>query len=160
MKVNSVTLSKIKIMKKHIIIAVDLSESTSAILNEAFDFASHMNAKITLVSIISMYVDYLHSDMSLLPTQWDDIYNSQKEFAMTELNKIKDAHKELEIDIHTAVGNPKFDVIDFANEAKADYIVMGTHGRTGLSHLVIGSTAEYIIRHATIPVLIIPQKTK
>ncbi len=160
MKLNSVTSSKSKIMKKHIVIAIDLSESTSSILNEAFDFASHLNAKITLVSIISMYVDYLHSDMSLLPTQWEDIYNSQKEFALNELNKIKDAHKELEIEIHAAIGNPKFDVIDFAKEAKADYIVMGTHGRTGLSHLVIGSTAEYIIRHATIPVLIIPQKTK
>ena len=54
------------------------------------------------------------------------------------------------------VGNPKFDVIEYAHHAKATYIVVGTHGRTGLSHTVLGSTAEYIIRHATVPVLVVP----
>ena len=147
-------------MKKHIVIAVDLSEASSTILNEAFLLATQMNAKVTLVSIISMYVDYLHSEMSLLPTQWEDIYNAQKDQAIQELTKIKEAHASIEIEVHTAIGNPKFDILDFANASEADYLVMGTHGRTGISHFVIGSTAEYIIRHTTIPVLIIPQKTK
>jgi nucleotide-binding universal stress UspA family protein len=35
---------------------------------------------------------------------------------------------------------------------------MGTYGRTGLSHMMLGSTAEYVVRHSSIPVLIVPQK--
>ena len=147
-------------MKKHIIIAVDLSEANAEILKEAFDFANHMQAKVTLVSIITMYVDYLHSDMSLLPTQWEEIYERQKAHAQSELQKIKDTNNGLEITIYTTVGNPKFDILEYAKQAHADYIVMGTHGRTGLTHVVLGSTAEYVIRHAPIPVLIIPQKNK
>lgn len=145
-------------MKKHIIIAVDLSEANTEILHEAFSFATHLDAKITLVSIITMYVDFLHSDMSLLPTQWEEIYETQKTHAQNELLKIKEAHPEKSIDIYTNIGNPKFDIIDYAEKTNADYIVMGTHGRTGLTHVVLGSTAEYVIRHATMPVLIIPQK--
>ncbi|MFZ9403210.1 MAG: universal stress protein [Sediminibacterium sp.] len=145
-------------MKKHIIIAVDLSEANTGIIKEALDFANQMQAKVSLVSIISMYVDYLHSDMSLLPTQWEEIYDAQKKHAVKELTKIKEANNSLEIHIHTAIGNPKFDIISYAEETKADYIVMGTHGRTGLAHMMLGSTAEYVVRHSTIPVLIVPQK--
>ncbi|HWY98467.1 MAG TPA: universal stress protein [Bacteroidia bacterium] len=47
-----------------------------------------------------------------------------------------------------------------ARSKKADMIIMGTHGRTGLRHLVMGSVAEYVIRHATIPVLVIPETKK
>lgn len=147
-------------MKKHIIIAVDLSEANTGIIKEALDFANQMQAKVSLVSIISMYVDYLHSDMSLLPTQWEEIYDAQKKHAEKELTKIKEANNALEIHIHTAIGNPKFDIISYSEETKADYIVMGTHGRTGLAHMMLGSTAEYVVRHSTIPVLIVPQKNK
>ena len=145
-------------MKKNIIVAIDLSEASTSILKEAFDFAESLKAKVTLVSIISMYVDYLHSDMSLLPTQWEEIYENQKKHAINELNKIKESNTNIEIDTYAAVGNAKFDILEYATSNKANYIVMGTHGRTGLSHMVLGSTAEYVVRHATIPVLIIPQK--
>lgn len=149
---------KTDFMKKHIIVAIDLSEASTSILKEAFDFAESLNAKVTLISIISMYVDYLHSDMSLLPTQWEEIYENQKKHAINELNKIKESHTNLAIDTYAAVGNAKFDILEYATSNNANYIIMGTHGRTGLSHMVLGSTAEYVVRHATIPVLIIPQK--
>ncbi len=145
-------------MKKHIIIAVDLSEANARIIKEAFAFAGQLQAKVSLVSIISMYVDYLHSDISLMPSQWEEIYDAQKKHAEKELTKIKEANNSLEIHIHTAIGNPKNDIITYAEETKADYIVMGTHGRTGLSHMMLGSTAEYVVRHSSIPVLIVPQK--
>jgi nucleotide-binding universal stress UspA family protein len=54
------------------------------------------------------------------------------------------------------VGDPKDSIIERAIEIKASMIVLGTHGRTGLSHLLMGSTAEYVIRHSPIPVLVIP----
>ena len=49
--------------------------------------------------------------------------------------------------------------IEKANSENVNYIVMGTHGRTGISHVFMGSTAEYIIRHATKPIFVIPMNT-
>jgi len=51
-------------------------------------------------------------------------------------------------------------VLAFAHEKKADLIVLGTHGRHGLRHLLQGSVAEAVVNHASIPVLILPLKTK
>jgi nucleotide-binding universal stress UspA family protein len=143
-------------MKNKILIAVDLSEQSASIIEKGIELAVKMDGSILISSIIPVYVDYLQSQMALIPTQWDEIYVAQKKHAMKELEKIKEKHNNLEIQLLVEVGNPKFDVIERAIESKATYIVVGTHGRTGLSHTVMGSTAEYIVRHATVPVLVVP----
>jgi nucleotide-binding universal stress UspA family protein len=143
-------------MKNKVFIAVDLSEQSVAIINKGLEFAKKMDASVVINTIIPIYIDYLQSEMALIPTQWDEIYNSQKEQAINELNKVKAKHADMDIDLLVEVGNPKFDVIESAKDAKANYIVVGTHGRTGLSHTVMGSTAEYIIRHSMVPVLVVP----
>jgi len=143
-------------MKNKILIAVDLSEQSLAIIEEGIKLAIKMDGSVLISSIIPVYVDYLQSQMALIPTQWDEIYVAQKEQAMKELNNIKVKYPELSIDLYVEVGNPKFDVIEKAKLEEVTYIVVGTHGRTGLSHTVMGSTAEYIVRHATVPVLVVP----
>lgn len=55
-------------------------------------------------------------------------------------------------------GKPAEEILNIANNWEADLIVAGTHGRTGLQHLLTGSVAEYLIRHAKIPVMVIPSK--
>jgi nucleotide-binding universal stress UspA family protein len=145
-------------MKIKVLIAVDISESTAEVIQKGIDFASKMNASIVIASIIPIYVDYLQSQMALVPTQWDDIYTAQKEYALKELQKIKADYNYLDITLYVEVGNAKYDIVDKAEKDEATYIVVGTHGRTGLSHIVIGSTAEYIVRHSVIPVLVVPIK--
>lgn len=143
-------------MKNKVLIAVDISETTAEVIQKGIDFASKMNASIIIVSIIPIYVDYLQSQMALVPTQWDEIYTAQKEFALKELQKIKAEYNYLDITLYVEVGNAKYDIIEKAEKEEASYIVVGTHGRTGLSHIVIGSTAEYIVRHTSVPVLVVP----
>lgn len=143
-------------MKNKILIAVDLSEQSAFIIEEGIKLADKMGGTVLISSIIPIYVDYLQSQMALIPTQWDEIYVAQKEHAIKELTRIKEKHANMPIEIFVEVGNPKFDIIEKAKEAQASYIVVGTHGRTGLSHTVMGSTAEYIVRHATVPVLVVP----
>ena len=143
-------------MKNKILIAVDLSEQSASIIEKGIELAIKMEGSVLICSIIPVYVDYLQSQMALIPTQWDEIYVAQKEHAIKELEKIKLKHPDVEIQLVAEVGNPKFDVIEKAKESKATYIVVGTHGRTGLSHTVMGSTAEYIVRHARVPVLVVP----
>ena len=145
-------------MKNQILIAVDLSESSELVIKKGIELAIKMEASVILSSVVPMYVDYLQSQMSMVPTPWDEIYTAQKEAAIKELKLVQDKFPNIPIEIYVEVGNAKDVVIDKATKDKVDYIVVGTHGRTGFSHVVMGSTAEYIVRHATMPVMVVPMK--
>lgn len=145
-------------MKNTILIAVDLSESSELVIKKGVELAIKMEASVILSSVIPMYVDYLQSQMSMVPTPWDEIYTAQKEAAIEELKLVQDKFPNIPIEIYVEVGNAKDVVIEKATKEKVDYIVVGTHGRTGFTHVVMGSTAEYIVRHATMPVMVVPMK--
>jgi nucleotide-binding universal stress UspA family protein len=72
-----------------------------------------------------------------------------------KLDEFINNHSTLEINITTVTytGFPHVEIINSAKEVNADMIVMGTHGRTGLSHVLLGSVAERVIRTSDIPVL-------
>jgi nucleotide-binding universal stress UspA family protein len=101
-------------MNNKILIAVDLSDQTAGIIHKGIEFAKNTNSTILICSIIPMYVDYLQSQMALIPSQWDEIYNTQKEHAFKELTKIKERNPQLSIEVFVEVGNPKFDIIEKA----------------------------------------------
>ena len=147
-------------MKNKVLIAVDLSESSVDVINKGISFAVKMDATVLISSIVPIYVDYLQSQMVLVPNQWDSIYTDQKQAAVKELMLVKEKHPEVAIEISVEIGNPKYDVIEQSLKHEVNYIVVGTHGRTGWSHALIGSTAEYIIRHSSIPVLVVPMKKR
>ncbi|MGO3183930.1 MAG: universal stress protein [Aequorivita sp.] len=52
-------------------------------------------------------------------------------------------------------GKPEEDILKMAENWKADLLVLGTHGRRGLKHLFMGSTAERLVRHSNIPVMVV-----
>ena len=78
-------------------------------------------------------------------------------FKKQYLSKIKDKSK---VKYFARVGNEENEIIKFAQEEGINLIVIGTHGRTGLKHVFLGSVAEKVIRHSPIPVFIIPSKDK
>src|SRR5262245_21034357 len=59
----------------------------------------------------------------------------------------------LDVQGRLEAGNPRRAIVDAAGTGGYDLIVMGTHGRTGLAHVVMGSVAEWVVRHCTVPVL-------
>lgn len=63
------------------------------------------------------------------------------------------AHPKLLIETHVAVGVPFQEICHYAEREHVHLIVIGTHGRSGLPHLLIGSTAERVVQHASCPVL-------
>jgi nucleotide-binding universal stress UspA family protein len=62
----------------------------------------------------------------------------------------------LKVEASLQLGHPGDQICAQANKKRADLIVTSTHGTTGLSHVLLGSTAEYVVRHAHIPVLVVP----
>jgi nucleotide-binding universal stress UspA family protein len=63
-------------------------------------------------------------------------------------------------EIVTKSGREDEEILKFAKDEKVDIIVMGTHGRTGIEHVVFGSVAEKVLRHSPFPVFVIPCKKK
>lgn len=135
--------------------AFDFSESSSEVEKVGFTLAQKINASVTLVSVINKYIDYVPVDSGqVFTSQWD----ARKAVALTSLEEVKNRHPEVETETICFIGDPKDDIISLSIQKKATFIVMGTHGRTGMSHFVTGSTAEYVIRHSVIPIIVVPMK--
>jgi nucleotide-binding universal stress UspA family protein len=71
--------------------------------------------------------------------------------AMIELVQ-KTKGPKVEADFYVIEGNAAHDIVDFAKEKNSDLIVIATHGRTGLEHLLMGSVTEKVVRRAPCPV--------
>jgi nucleotide-binding universal stress UspA family protein len=66
--------------------------------------------------------------------------------------------RTIQVDTQVIVGEPFSDICRVAEREGADLIIMGSHGRTGLSHVLLGSVAERVVRHAPCPVLVVGKK--
>jgi len=82
-------------------------------------------------------------------------YAGITEESRRRLTPIANAVTEFPVETHVLMGDAGPTIIAVANQTNADLIVMGTHGRRGLSRLLMGSVAEYVLRHAACPVLTI-----
>ena len=70
-----------------------------------------------------------------------------------KLDELKPGQDNVPVDHYLAHGDPASEILRLAQDAKADVIVMGTHGRTGLPRLLMGSVAEQVVRKAPCPVV-------
>lgn len=136
-----------------ILIATDLSATAESIVGSGLQLARKLQAPAELLTVINQYIDYVPPDTG---TVFADQWEARTHIAITWLNQIKDFYPDLNINVQVFTGDPKEGILTRATQIQASLIVMGTHGRTGISHLLMGSTAEYVIRHTSIPVLVIP----
>ena len=139
----------------HILMAIDFSESSKEVEKVGFALAKKINAKVSLVSIIDKNITYLPADTGEIV---ENMWEADKAYAEKELASIKANHADVDCETICFVGDSKEDIIELSVEKHSTFIVMGTHGRTGLSHLLTGSTAEYIIRHSVVPIIVVPLK--
>jgi len=136
-----------------VLITTDLSKDKDVIIEEGLVLAKNLRAEVELITVINRNIEYMPADIGM---NFSDQWEAREYIAKTTLEEIKEKHHDLDIKVVVFLGDPKQDIIEYAIESKTTIIVTGTHGRTGLQHLVMGSTAEYIIRHSPIPVLVIP----
>jgi len=136
-----------------ILIAVDLSPFSEQVINTGVELAEKMQASVTLFTVIEIGIGLGLPEAG--PVFTDDIPGRIKE-AEDILQSYKDKYPAANINIRVTTGNPKNETLDEAHNGESAILVVGTHGRTGLNHMLVGSTAEYIIRHARIPVLVVP----
>lgn len=140
--------------ERKILVPVDFSDSTVDVIGFASKLASEWEAQLCII-----HVDEMHASSSALGEDHfvyiprgcpvaDEDRPSRLEQVQPTLTEIKCEHREL-------AGEPVEEIVAFAIQEQVDMIVMGSHGRTGLSRLLMGSVAEGVVRHAPCPVLIV-----
>jgi nucleotide-binding universal stress UspA family protein len=138
---------------KKILCPVDFSAGSKASLSYAQDLAKRVGAELYLVHAYENPVYVLPMSGYVGPTA--EILAGVRKQIDDELARWKDevAKQGLVVRGEVLEGAPYRVVLDAADEYKPDLIVMGTHGRTGLAHVLIGSVAERVVRMAHCPVL-------
>lgn len=138
-----------------IIITTDLSEQRKQVIDFGVSLAQKMKAVVELLVVVNKNIDYMPVDIGM---NFTDQWEARAYQAKMALAPVPESYPDVTIEPVVFIGDPKEDIIRYAVETKACIIVVGTHGRTGFSHAMMGSTAEYIVRHSPIPVLVVPMK--
>jgi len=136
----------------NILVATDFSPASQAALETATEMARRFGARLTLFHAhqVPSYV-YPDGMMPVAPELMMDLERS----VVAELSRLAFAIPDVDVEIHHALGAPATEICRAADELDADLIVLGTHGRTGLRHAILGSVAEKVVRHSKRPVLTI-----
>jgi nucleotide-binding universal stress UspA family protein len=143
-------------MFNNILVALDGSECSHKALDMAVRLAKEQGARCTVCTV----VDVVRAAASMtfatgdIVNEW--IATLNKDARQIESEAIaKYAASGVAIETKVLEGYPSSALLDVAKNKKADLIVMGSHGRTGLKRLWLGSIAESVVREATIPILIV-----
>jgi nucleotide-binding universal stress UspA family protein len=144
---------------KKIICPIDFSKYAEAALQMALPIADSYKSEVHLLHIIPKiyYYDWNMTGMYNLLT--DEMLEQAMQDASDKMNVIIHECKSKFPSIifqHSIInrGDPADGILEIANESKADLIVMGSHGRKGWDRLLMGSVAEFVMRHAACQVLI------
>lgn len=135
-----------------ILIAIDNNPSSEIVALSGFQLAKQLNSKIALVSIID--TDSIQDEDPATTREQEDMM--EHNLNHSQLNVIEKIFKDFQIKSFVEKGVPYKVIIETAEKWGADIIVMGTHGRKGLPHLLLGSVAEDVIRHSKKTLIVIP----
>jgi universal stress protein A len=138
---------------KKILLCADFSENCERARPVAIEYAKAFGATLQIVNVINTRF-LKHPALIDLPV-YEDAYKGVETSAKENLNQFAESCKREIPDVQAFLrtGLPGEEIMKLADEQGVDLIVMGTHGRTGLGHLVMGSTAEAVVRKSIIPVM-------
>lgn len=145
---------------KKILIAVDNSTCSEKAAKTGYEMAKTFGAEVALVNIIEPVPATMSQDFTIAPVFLESYDNSEENSHVL----LKEIEKTYGAGIATTylsvVDSAAHGIINQAEEWGSDLIVIGTYGRTGLYHFLMGSVAEHVARKSACPVLIIPNKAE
>lgn len=143
---------------KKILIAVDNSTCSEKAAKTGYEMAKKFNSKIALLNIIEPAPTTVNPDYTLAPV-FMEMYDNSDENSHLLLKEIeKKFAKGVSTTYLSTIDTATHGIIQQAEEWGAELIVIGTHGRSGLYHFLMGSVAEHVARKSACPVLIVPNK--
>jgi nucleotide-binding universal stress UspA family protein len=150
-------------MYQRILVPVDGSRTSTRGLQEAVELAKSQGAELRLMHVVDESVLTMNPEAIVGTGELiDDIVEAGKQ-ALKNARALAERHgvKAETVMYENLVGRVAPLILDEAKKWNADLIVMGTHGRRGITHAVLGSDAESVVRSSTVPVLLVrsPQTT-
>lgn len=143
-------------MSKEVLVAIDGSEQAEDALEHAmFEFPDADITALTAVDPIAAgYAGAPAPDALGTPTEWND---HAKEHADEVLQAAEEQAEEAGRTVKTVSvsDRPARSIVDYAEENDVDHVVIGSHGRTGVSRILLGSVAETVVRRAPCPVTVV-----
>ena len=132
---------------------IDFSEFSTKALDYALAFAEQFQASVVLVHVVEPAVypeTYMLVPPALHEMNQDLVKAGAKRLDKLSQERIADG---ILAQAQVRLGRPHFEICEAAKSLQADLIIIATHGYTGLKHVLLGSTAERVVRHAPCPVL-------
>jgi nucleotide-binding universal stress UspA family protein len=143
---------------RRILVPLDFSPPSLKALHYAKAFARQFHARLVLVHVMEPVV--FPSELGYAPLATEALERSFEEEAQAKLSAMgaEIGAAGLLVETRLRVGRPFHEIALAAAELDADLIVIATHGFTGLTHVLLGSTAERVVRHAPCPVLVVREQ--
>lgn len=112
--------------------------------------------EVTVLHVVDPIQAVYEAESRGLPSaeQWRERTSERAEELCADAERLADEH-DCSITTATATGSPAREILDYVDEHGIDHVVMGSHGRTGVSRLVLGSVAESVMRQCPVPVTIV-----
>lgn len=138
-----------------ILVPTDFSKFSLQALDDAVDLGKQSAARILVLHCLEPVYFASTADMYGPGMNVSMLIEEQRRSAQQQLARIKRDLEKRRVAVQTLIesGPAAFAIIDTAKRQRVDLIVMSTHGRSGLSHLFMGSVAERVVRGASCPVL-------
>ena len=130
-----------------ILVPVDFSNCSDKAVQYAVPLAKEFGAELSLLHVIKPYPPT--PGMSPVDAEAIDVANKELEAVQARIEE------QVSSKVFLRKGNPSIEIVEAAKELEVDLIAISTHGRTGLAHMLLGSTAEQVVRHAPCPVLVL-----
>ena len=141
---------------KSILVPTDFSDCSDAALKYGREFARTFGATLHLLHVV-------HDPYSqpwaaeAFPTPLGDLLEQWQEQARARIAALVPEEERVQVRLAVLVGSPFFEIVRYAQEQKIDLVVIGTHGRGPIGHMLLGSVAERVVRKAPCPVLTVRQ---
>lgn len=149
-------------MFKQVLVAVDGSPTSNRGLKAAIGLAADQHASLAIVHVVDTMASMAYvGDMSYVPASYvDDMLEDLRTSGRRILAKAEGTARDAGVEaktflVETKGGTVAEAILAQARKAHADVIVLGTHGRRGLSRVLMGSDAETVLREARVPVMLV-----
>jgi nucleotide-binding universal stress UspA family protein len=141
-------------MVKTVLVAYDGSPQSDSALDHALD--EYPDADLIALNAIDPG-EAGYGTRTAVPSYPEEWYDQAREAAENTLSEAEERAERASVNLDTAieVGGPANTVVEYAEENDVDHIVTGSHGRTGVSRILLGSVAETVIRRSPVPVTVV-----
>lgn len=141
---------------KHILVPIDLADEPTAVVAPVTELARRLGCRVTLLSVVRNQV-YAAEPATAMPVAMDAKEQANALRGRLEAFRKEHLPSDLSVDCATCVHNDiGRGILEHAAKHDADLIAMATHGRSGLSRVLLGSVAESVLRHGKVPLLLYP----